>query len=256
MSRPDEGLIHQWLDGEGTPEDSARLEQLVATNPEWAAAVAEARGLMAASSRIVQSLDAVPRAMPQGSVASTRKAVGAPQRIATKPWMRVAAAAVLVVGTAYILREQATDPLVPTATVDVSPPPPPVASAPTAPIVVPRAAPKAPSIVSGAGAGFDAEVRAREEARVEEAARVASARTAVAPSAPPAAVMAPSFLDGCWRVSAPPDLVGDLVRPVLRRQSGDTLVLITASGDIIAIRQGDSLRGGLQAQRASCPSTP
>ena len=63
MSRPDEGLIHQWLDGECTPEESARLEQLVATDPEWAAAVAEARGLIAASSRIVQSLDAVPRAI-------------------------------------------------------------------------------------------------------------------------------------------------------------------------------------------------
>lgn len=261
MSRPDEGLIHQWLDGECTPEDSARLEQLVATNPEWAAAVAEARGIMAASSRIVQSLDAVPRAMPRGSVAAPHKANGVVQRIATKPWMRMAAAVVLVVGTAYMLREQARDPLVPAATVYVPAPPPPVASTPTAPIVVPPAAPKAPSVIAGSGAdaGSDAAGRAREEARAEEAPRGAVARTARAPSAAaaaPAALMAPVFLEGCWRVAAPPDLVGDLVRPALRRQSGDTLVLITTMGDIIAIREGDTLRGGLQAQRASCPNTP
>lgn len=60
MSRPDEGMIHAWLDGELDAGESKRIEQLVATDPEWAAAAAEARGLVAASSRILGALDSVP----------------------------------------------------------------------------------------------------------------------------------------------------------------------------------------------------
>jgi hypothetical protein len=81
-----------------------------------------------------------------------------------------------------------------------------------------------------------------------------------APQPAPAAATAPAtsllVLDGCWRVSAPPALIGVLERPQLRRQSGDTLVLITVAGDLTAIREGDMLRGGVQARRESCPSTP
>jgi len=40
MSRPDEGMIHAWLDGELTAEEGAELERRVASDPEWAAAVA------------------------------------------------------------------------------------------------------------------------------------------------------------------------------------------------------------------------
>jgi hypothetical protein len=115
MSRPDEGLIHQWLDGECTPEESARLEQLVATDPDWAAAVAEARGLIAASSRIVGALDAVPRAMPTGSVAAppSQDALAAKRHAPRRrlpAWAGMAAAVVLVAGTAYVLRERSMAP--------------------------------------------------------------------------------------------------------------------------------------------------
>lgn len=120
MSRPDEGLIHTWLDGACTPEESARIERLVATDPAWASAVAEARGLIAASSRIVGALDAVPRAMPEGS----RAAPSAPPRARFRvhPWMRVAAGVVLVAGTAYVLRERAQEPFAPAAQVDIGSP--------------------------------------------------------------------------------------------------------------------------------------
>ena len=61
MQHPDEGTIHTWLDGELAAEDAAAFESHVAECPECAAAIAEARGLVAASSRIVSALDWVPR---------------------------------------------------------------------------------------------------------------------------------------------------------------------------------------------------
>ncbi len=60
MSRPDEGLIHAWLDGELDAAEAARVERLANDDPEWAAAVAEARGFIAASDRILDALDDVP----------------------------------------------------------------------------------------------------------------------------------------------------------------------------------------------------
>ena len=71
MPRPDEGVIHAWLDGELGAEEAARVERLVADDPEWAAAAAEARGLVAASSRILAALDVVAGdVIPQGGRAA------------------------------------------------------------------------------------------------------------------------------------------------------------------------------------------
>lgn len=60
MPHPDDGLIHAWLDGELDAAESARVSELVARDRDWAAAAAEARGLIAASSRITVALDGVP----------------------------------------------------------------------------------------------------------------------------------------------------------------------------------------------------
>ena len=49
MSRPDEGMIHAWLDRELDAADAARIEALVRDDAEWAAAAAAARGFIAAS---------------------------------------------------------------------------------------------------------------------------------------------------------------------------------------------------------------
>jgi hypothetical protein len=360
MSRPDEGLIHQWLDGECTPEEVARLEQLVATDPEWAAAVAEARGLIAASSRIVQSLDAVPRAMPSGSkaapatvptsVPATRldsSALRGVRAFTVKPWMRAAAGLVLVAGTAYVLRESTTEPFVPTATVDAPASPPatpvpnevptdvpplgPIATADRAvgeqsrgatqgassPVLLPQtgagqparataivsapAAPPPPRTVVTAPARAaekildspnsisippdverarrEAEARSQREADAAtrstadttttrraalsaENSRGTVARSAAAPAGAPAAAPAASapvtirVLDGCWRITAPTELVADPALLSLRRQLGDTLVISTRIGDVRAIRDGDTLRGGLEAKRQNCPTRP
>jgi hypothetical protein len=96
MPRPDDGLIHTWLDGQLPPDEGAQVEQLVETDAEWAAAAAEARGLIAASSRILSALDLA----PAGVVLPTRPMAPAPRRL---PWWTKAAAAVLLIAGASTL---------------------------------------------------------------------------------------------------------------------------------------------------------
>jgi hypothetical protein len=61
MQHPDEGTIHSWLDGALSVDEAARVEAHVKDCPECAATVAEARGFIAASSRILTALDNAPR---------------------------------------------------------------------------------------------------------------------------------------------------------------------------------------------------
>lgn len=316
MSRPDEGLIHQWLDGECTPEDAARIERLVATDAEWAAAVAEARGLIAASSRILGALDAVPRAMPEGSTAAPPNVprVGASatpthRRLRMPAWVGIAAGLALVAGTAYVLREQSMAPFQPPARAASAP-----AATPSAPEVAPAARgaqeaagadsrvvlntesttvttdPRAivppttvpaltpapmvvvPPPTAGAGAAIEVARAERDEARKRAAETTAEAerarslearRAADAPRgtvvrqaelapAPAAVEVVLPKLDGCWRVSAPPEQAGLLVSPTILRANGDTLVLVTPRGNVTVTRAGDDLRGGVQATREAC----
>ena len=117
--RVDEGLIHAWLDGELDAAEAARVERLVAEDAEWAAAAAEARGLVAASSRILGALDVVAGdVIPRGGSAAGTAAGSAasafgesrllerkltPRRV-VPAWMRIAAGFVLVAGVAYLGR--------------------------------------------------------------------------------------------------------------------------------------------------------
>lgn len=187
MPRPDEGLIHTWLDGESTPDEAARIERLVATDPEWAAAVAEARGLIAASSRIVTALDHVPAAMPPGTRAAPTR--GARRGFRVPAWMGMAAALVLVAGTAYVLREQANEPFAPLVTAEPAASPPP-APTPTADSVAPPAtvdatSQSAPRRESG-GAG--ATTQLRSEAPAPQPAAGAAAPAVPTPTAQQAKV--------------------------------------------------------------------
>lgn len=111
MPRPDEGLIHAWLDGQLPPEDAARIEELAATDPEWAAAVAEARGLVAASSRILSALDHVP-----AGVVPKRTAARTGQRLPW--WTKIAAAVVVVVGGSVVVMQNAPDGRLPVASTE------------------------------------------------------------------------------------------------------------------------------------------
>jgi hypothetical protein len=60
MQHLDEGTIHAWLDGALAPDESRRVEAHAASCDTCATLVAEARGLIAASSRILTALDDVP----------------------------------------------------------------------------------------------------------------------------------------------------------------------------------------------------
>lgn len=57
MQHLDEGLIHAWLDGALTDEEARHAEAHIASCEACRAAVAEARGLIAASSMILSKLD-------------------------------------------------------------------------------------------------------------------------------------------------------------------------------------------------------
>ena len=96
MQHPDEGTIHAWLDGALSPEEAASIESHVAECGECSAMAAEARGLIAASSRIVSALDAVP-----GGVIPERK----PRRAAwyMNTQLRAAAAVIVVAGASLLV---------------------------------------------------------------------------------------------------------------------------------------------------------
>ena len=74
MKHLDEGTIHAWLDGE-LREDADEIERHVAACAECAARVAEARGLIAGSSRILSALDDVGSGIVPGggSAAAARR---------------------------------------------------------------------------------------------------------------------------------------------------------------------------------------
>ena len=61
MQHLDEGTIHSWLDGALPPDEAARVEAHVSECAQCAAMAAEARGFIAASSRILTALDDAPR---------------------------------------------------------------------------------------------------------------------------------------------------------------------------------------------------
>ncbi|HKS05996.1 MAG TPA: hypothetical protein VJR92_06750 [Gemmatimonadaceae bacterium] len=112
-----EGLIHAWLDGQLPAEDVTRIEHLVATDSEWGAAAAEARGLVAASSRVLGALDDVPKVGQEKTrgredektrgredeKTSERRGKGGVRVWWRAPWMRAAAGIVLVVGVSSVV---------------------------------------------------------------------------------------------------------------------------------------------------------
>lgn len=103
----DEGTIHAWLDGALPPDESARAERHAASCASCGAAVAEARGLVAASSRILSSLDdvasgVIPGTAPgadQLAVLRARREAARRRSWWRRPQVVAAASLVLVAGT-------------------------------------------------------------------------------------------------------------------------------------------------------------
>jgi hypothetical protein len=205
MNHIDEGTIHGWLDGALDPAQSREIEAHIANCPACAAAVAEARGLIAGASRILIALDDVPAGV-------TPKRAPAPPTAAKRqwraaPWVTGIAAlliAAVVLQTTGLERTSADRPLGDVAaTMDsarrvepaVTPPPASVASVPEP--TIPRVSARTPrqdamlaqggglaSGVATADSAAGADVRMRRAtappARDERAAEIA----AVAPAAP------------------------------------------------------------------------
>ena len=103
MRHLDEGTIHAWLDGALDPVAERKAEDHAARCTECAVAVADARGLIAASSRILTALDDVPAGvLPQGSRAAPgmRRMARIAQQPAPRRWptwpVRIAASIVVV----------------------------------------------------------------------------------------------------------------------------------------------------------------
>ncbi|HYN82754.1 MAG TPA: zf-HC2 domain-containing protein [Gemmatimonadaceae bacterium] len=108
MQHPDEGTIHSWIDGELSPEQAREIEAHVAGCPECAAMVAEARGLVAASTRILTALDDVP-----GGVIPSVLDI-APAQIVRRRWyqrtdLRAAAALLFVAGGSLLVVRRGVD---------------------------------------------------------------------------------------------------------------------------------------------------
>jgi hypothetical protein len=109
MQHLDEGTIHSWLDGALSAEEAARVEAHVKECARCQAAVAEARGFIAGSSRILTALDNAPRgvipaARPKRRHRMTTWVSGLRS---TDPLWRVAAAVLVVAGgTLLVVRNQ------------------------------------------------------------------------------------------------------------------------------------------------------
>src|SRR2546423_14254437 len=97
MQHLDEGTIHSWLDGAVSADEAARAEAHVRECAQCQAAVAEARGFIAASSRILTALDNVPRGVIPAAAAQ--------RRVQSWAW-RVAATVLVVAGATLVLVER------------------------------------------------------------------------------------------------------------------------------------------------------
>ncbi len=114
MEHPDEGTIHAWLDDALSTEESAVIAAHVAECGDCAASVAEARGFIAASSRIVTALDDVPRGVlprreaiapaPMLPAAGRNGSRAAARRWWARPRLAAAALLVVVAGSVYSVR--------------------------------------------------------------------------------------------------------------------------------------------------------
>ena len=145
MPHLDEGTIHAWLDGALSDDEALAVSAHVASCTSCANAVAEARGLVAASSRILSALDAVPsRVIPTAPAAAVRRAVWW-----RHPAVGIAAAIVVVTAGTLVARREIHTPEAQRAVASPAPhevaksqaSPAPVAAPVTAPVAAPPRSP-------------------------------------------------------------------------------------------------------------------
>ena len=217
MQHLDEGTIHAWLDGELPPAEREAAEAHVAQCEQCAAAVAEARGFIAASSRILLALDAVPAGVlpstaqsPGKSAPRTDTRFALPRAMRSRAWMAAAAVLVLSTATVIAIKPRKTEPLAKIAQQDKpsayragAPLAGPAvdASTPVAP-AVPAPLEKPQAVTSVAAADAKAHARSnkplasiapeRKDSRVEETDSAPMRVAEAAPAAPAAKSEAPN----------------------------------------------------------------
>jgi hypothetical protein len=111
MQHLDEGTIHAWLDGELPPAEREAMEAHVASCEQCAATVAEARGFVAASSRILTALDAVPGGVLPASSQESNVGAKPPRFTVSRTWIAVAAVLVLSTVSVIAIRSSSDSPL-------------------------------------------------------------------------------------------------------------------------------------------------
>ena len=213
MQHPDEGTIHAWLDGALGSDEARSLEAHVAGCAQCAEAVSEARGLLAASSRILSALDSVPGGvLPaiEPEAASDERVIPIGGRsLWRSPGWRAAAAIVLVGSVSWLAtrsvhraderspasRAERAGAAVADSRVTASAP---AAVADTTTQVAPRAVtPSRPQVALGIAPGHGerldaAGMAAREDAPAASSAR--AAKTAAPLAAPPQVAAAPQAM--------------------------------------------------------------
>jgi anti-sigma factor RsiW len=112
MQHLDEGTIHSWLDGVLSGDEAARVDAHVKECPECAAAVAEARGFIAASSRILTALDNAPRGVIPAAAPK--------RRIDPFVWRVAATVMVVAVGTLVVVRSSGRETEMATTSADTA----------------------------------------------------------------------------------------------------------------------------------------
>ena len=271
MPHPDDGLIHAWLDDELDARESARVEALVANDPAWAAAAADARGLIAASSRIMGALDHVPAGV-------IPRAKTPPSGRAPRWWMtRVAALLLVVAGASVALRERepklAMQDVVREPARAPAQPRVPSSSMTRAPAAVGRPAnqpsssaqPTSPktSAIESTAAPKEVSAAREEGARSIDEVLPAKKRRAPVPSvqsapAAPGTVMTGDSAPTCYIVRLPPALTGrtishppDSLSRALWASAGIRPELFVVRGDSLQYSTADSARP--IAVRARCP---
>jgi len=96
MQHLDEGTIHSWLDGALSAEEAAQVEAHVKECAQCQAAVAEARGFIAASSRILTALDNAPRGVIPTAAPK--------RRLDPMVWRIAASVLVVALGSVLVIR--------------------------------------------------------------------------------------------------------------------------------------------------------
>jgi anti-sigma factor RsiW len=112
MQHLDEGTIHSWLDGALSADEAARVEAHLKECPQCAAAVAEARGFIAASSRILTALDNAPRGVVP--VTAPKK------RVDPIVWRVAATLLVVAAGTLVVVRNGGREAQIATSNADTA----------------------------------------------------------------------------------------------------------------------------------------